>query len=137
MKYDEDSRPASPAKPEAAEPSSRPEAPPVARSEAKASTSAAAESAASTTPAAAQVDVPREAGKTEEDRGRSKDSALRTCESDRRDHRPESRPEPPTAPSVKPDGEATLVGSEAARNGEATATTKMWASLIFILLLLR
>jgi hypothetical protein len=136
VKYDEDSRPASPAKPETAEPSSRQEAPPATRSEAKTSTSAAAESGASTAPAAAQVDAPREAEKTM-DRGRARDSELRTSESDRRDYRPENRPEPAPAPSGKPDGEATLVGSEAARNGEATAATKRWASWIFILLVLR
>ncbi|KAK3127447.1 hypothetical protein QOZ80_7AG0573430 [Eleusine coracana subsp. coracana] len=126
VKYDEDSRPASPAKPETAEPSSRPEAPPAARSEAKASTSAPPESGASTAPvAAAQVDAPREPEKTE-DRGRSRDSEHRPSESDRRDHRPESRLEPPpAAPSGKPDGEAAPVGSESARNGEATATTKI------------
>ncbi|TVU38340.1 hypothetical protein EJB05_11703 [Eragrostis curvula] len=126
VKYDEDSRPASPAKPETAEPSSRQEAPPASRSEAKASTSAAAaESGASTAPAAAaQLDAPREADKAE-DRGRSRDSELRASESDRRDHRPESRPEPPAPPSGKAEAEATPVGSEAARNGEATATTKI------------
>ncbi|KAJ1291519.1 hypothetical protein BS78_02G321400 [Paspalum vaginatum] len=128
VKYDEDSRPASPAKPELAEPSSRPEAPPVARSEAKASTSAAAESGTSAAPAAAQLETSRELDKAE-DHGRSRDSELRPSESDRRDHKLESLAEPPAtapapAPSVKPDAEATPVGSEA-RNGEATATTKI------------
>ncbi|KAL6657754.1 hypothetical protein ACP70R_005534 [Stipagrostis hirtigluma subsp. patula] len=123
VKYDEDSRPASPAKPELAEASSRQEAPPVARSEAKPSTSAAAESGNSTVPAAAQPEASREPEKTE-DRSRSRDSELRASESDRRDHRPENRPEPPPAPSGKPDGEAAPVGSEA-RNGEPTATTKI------------
>ncbi|OEL35737.1 hypothetical protein BAE44_0003244 [Dichanthelium oligosanthes] len=70
VKYDEDSRPASPAKPELAEPSSRAEAPPVARSEGKTSTSAAAESGTSAASAAAQTS--REPEKTE-DRGRSRD----------------------------------------------------------------
>ncbi|WVZ66417.1 hypothetical protein U9M48_015636 [Paspalum notatum var. saurae] len=131
VKYDEDSRPASPAKLELAEPSSRPEAPPVARSEAKTSTSAAAESGASATAAAAQLETSREPDKTE-DHGRSRDSELRPSESDQRDHRLESLAEPPApapsvkppAPSVKPDAEATPVASEA-RNGEATATTKI------------
>lgn len=135
MKYDEDSRPASPAKPESAEPSSRLEAPPAARSEGKTSTSAAAESGTSAAPAAAQLEISREPEKVE-DHGRSRDPELRPSESDRRDHRPENRTEPPAAPSGKPDGEATPVGSEA-RNGEATATTKMWASWNFILLVLR
>ncbi|CAL5072062.1 unnamed protein product [Urochloa decumbens] len=123
VKYDEDSRPASPAKPEFAEPSSRPEAPPPSRSEGKTSTSAAAESGSSATPAAAQLEPSREPEKIE-DRGRTRDPELRPSESDRRDHRPESRSEPPAVPSGKPDGEATTVGSEA-RNGEATATTKI------------
>ncbi|CAL5086042.1 unnamed protein product [Urochloa decumbens] len=123
VKYDEDSRPASPAKPELAEPSSRPEAPPASRSEGKTSTSAAAESGSSATPAAAQLEPSREPEKIE-DRSRSRDPELRPSESDRRDHRPESRTEPPAAPSGKLDGEATTVGSEA-RNGEATATTKI------------
>jgi hypothetical protein len=135
VKYDEDSRPASPAKPELAESSSRPEAASAARSEGKTSTSAAAESGSSAAPAAAQLETSRDPEKIE-DRGRSRDPELRPSESDRRDHRPESRTEPPAAPSGKPDGEATPVGSEA-RNGEATATTKMWASWIFILLVLR
>ncbi|CAN6183863.1 unnamed protein product, partial [Urochloa humidicola] len=134
VKYDEDSRPASPAKPELAEPSSRPEAPPASRSEGKTSTSAAAESGSSAAPAATQLEPSREPEKIE-DRGRSRDPELRPSESDRRDHRPESRTEPPAAPSGKQDGEATTVGAEA-RNGEATATTKMWASWIFILLVL-
>lgn len=124
VKYDEDSRPASPAKPELAEPSSRSEAPPASRSEGKTSTSAAAESGISAAaPAAAQLETSREPEKME-DRGRSRDPELRPSESDRRDHRSESRTEPPAAPSCKQDGEATPVGSEA-RNGEATATTKI------------
>nr|CAB3458375.1 unnamed protein product [Digitaria exilis] len=123
VKYDEDSRPASPAKPESAEPSSRLEAPSAARSEGKTSTTAAAESGTSAIPAAAQLETSREPEKLE-DHGRSRDPELRASESDRRDHRPESRTEPPAAPSGKPDGEATPVGSEA-RNGEATATTKI------------
>jgi hypothetical protein len=123
VKYDEDSRPASPAKPELAESSSRPEAASAARSEGKTSTSAAAESGSSAAPAAAQLETSRDPEKIE-DRGRSRDPELRPSESDRRDHRPESRTEPPAAPSGKPDGEATPVGSEA-RNGEATATTKI------------
>ncbi|CAN6212049.1 unnamed protein product [Urochloa humidicola] len=123
VKYDEDSRPASPAKPELAEPSSRSEAPPASRSEGKTSTSAAAESGNSATLAAVQLEPSREPEKIE-DRGRSRDPELRPSESDRRDQRAESRAEPPAAPSGKPDGEATTVGSEA-RNGEATATTKI------------
>ncbi|CAD6217539.1 unnamed protein product [Miscanthus lutarioriparius] len=127
VKYDEDSRPASPAKPEVAEPSSKPEPPPVARSDAKMVTSVAAESGTSTAPAAAaQHETSREPEKTE-DRGRNRDSELRPSESDRRDHRLESQAEPPAplpAPSVKPDAEAKPVGSEA-RNGETTATTKI------------
>ena len=107
----------------------------MARSEAKTATSVAAESGTSTAPAAAaQHETSREPEKTE-DRGRNRDSELRPSESDRRDHRLESQAEPP-APSVKPDAEAKPVGSEA-RNGEATATTKMWATLNFILLMLR
>ncbi|KAG2646293.1 hypothetical protein PVAP13_2KG499800 [Panicum virgatum] len=123
VKYDEDSRPASPAKPELAESSSRPEAASAARSEGKTSTSAPAERGTSAAPAATQLETSRELEKIE-DRGRSRDPELRPSESDRRDHRPESRTEPPAAPSGKPDGEATPVGSEA-RNGEATATTKI------------
>ncbi|XP_062186612.1 protein TIME FOR COFFEE-like [Phragmites australis] len=125
VKYDEDSRQASPAKPELAEPSLRQEAPPVARSEAKTSTSAAAESGTSTapTPAPAHLEASREPEKME-DRSRSRDSELRASESDRRDHRPESRAEPTPAPSGKPDGEAKPVGSEV-RSGEDIATTKI------------
>jgi hypothetical protein len=115
----------------------------VARSEAKTTaTSAAAESGTSTTPAAAQPETSRESEKAE-DRGRNRDSELRPNESDRRDHRLESQAVPPSPlplplpePPVKPDAEAKPVGSEA-RNGEATATTKMWATLNFILLMLR
>lgn len=109
----------------------------MARSEAKTATSVAAESGTSTAPAAAaQHETSREPEKTE-DRGRNRDSDLRPSESDRRDHRLESQAEPPApAPSVKPDAEAKPVGSEA-RNGETTATTKMWATLNFILLMLR
>jgi hypothetical protein len=136
VKYDEDSRPASPAKPDLAEPSSRPEAPPAARSEGKTSTSTAAESGTSAAaPAAAQLETPKELEKIE-DRGRSRDPELRPSESDRRDHRSESQTEPLAAPSGKLDREATPMGSEA-RNGEATATTKMWASWIFILFVLQ
>ncbi|XP_008651818.1 uncharacterized protein [Zea mays] len=128
VNYDEDSRPA---RPELAEPSSNPESPPVARSEAKTTaTSAAAESGTSTTPAAAQPETSRESEKAE-DRGRNRDSELRPNESDRRDHRLESQAVPPSPlplplpePPVKPDAEAKPVGSEA-RNGEATATTKI------------
>lgn len=113
----------------------------MARSEAKTTaTSAAAESGTSTTPAAAQPETSRESEKAE-DRVRNRDSELRPNESDRRDHRLESQAVPPSPlplpePSVKLDAEAKPVGSEA-RNGEATATTKMWATLNFILLMLR
>ncbi|XP_062189087.1 protein TIME FOR COFFEE-like isoform X2 [Phragmites australis] len=123
VKYDKDSRPASPAKPELAQPSSRQEAPPVARSEAKTSTPAAAESGTSSAPASTQLEASREPEKME-DRSRSRDSELRASESDRWDHKLESRAEPPPVPSGKPGGEATPMGSEA-RNGEATATTKI------------
>ncbi|ONM24587.1 Protein TIME FOR COFFEE [Zea mays] len=119
-KYDEDSRPASPTKPELVEPSSKPEPPPVARSEAKMATSAATESGTSTAPAAVQLETLRKPEKTE-------DSELRPSEPDRRNHSLESQAELPAslpAPSVKPDAEAKPVGSEA-RNGEATATTKI------------
>ncbi|KAM0913905.1 hypothetical protein ACQ4PT_011854 [Festuca glaucescens] len=120
VKYDNETRPASPAKPDLSEPSSRPEVPPVTRSDAKMSVSAVAESGTSTTTAGAQQEASREAEKREDHRGR--DPELRVSESDRRDQRPESRAEPP-APPGKPDGEAAPVGSEA-RNGEATTVTK-------------
>jgi hypothetical protein len=93
-------------------------------------TSAATESGTSTAPAAVQLETLRKPEKTE-------DSELRPSEPDRRNHSLESQAELPAslpAPSVKPDAEAKPVGSEA-RNGEATATTKMWATSYFILLI--
>ncbi|KAF2923513.1 hypothetical protein DAI22_07g197800 [Oryza sativa Japonica Group] len=124
VKYDDDVRPASPAKPDLAEPSSRPETLPASRSEAKASVSAATDSGTTTATAGAQHEAMREQEKREDHR--SRDSELRPGESDRRDHRPESRaePTPPAQPSGKPDGESAAVVSEA-RNGEATAATKI------------
>ncbi|ONM24583.1 Protein TIME FOR COFFEE [Zea mays] len=83
-------------------------------------TSAATESGTSTAPAAVQLETLRKPEKTE-------DSELRPSEPDRRNHSLESQAELPAslpAPSVKPDAEAKPVGSEA-RNGEATATTKI------------
>ncbi|KAG8080041.1 hypothetical protein GUJ93_ZPchr0007g6247 [Zizania palustris] len=126
VKYDEDNRPASPAKPELAEPSSsRPEALPTSRSEPKAaSLSAATESGTTTATAGAQHEASREPEK-KDDHSRSRDSDLRAGESDRRDHRTESRTEPPPPPptSGKPEGESATVVSEP-RNGEATTATK-------------
>ncbi|XP_040381937.1 protein TIME FOR COFFEE isoform X2 [Oryza brachyantha] len=124
VKYDDDVRPASPAKPDMAEPSSRPEPLPASRSEAKASVSAATDSGTTTATAGAQHEASREPEKREDHRIR--DSELRAGESDRRDRRTESRPEPPApAPSSsKPDGESAAVAPEA-RNGEATAATKI------------
>lgn len=128
VKYDNENRPPSPAKPDTAEPPSRQEVLPVPRSDAKPSVSAVAESGASTTAAAsatagAQQEATREQPEKREDH-RGRDPELRASESDRRDHGPESRAEPP-APPVKPDGEAAAapVGSEA-RNGEAITATK-------------
>jgi hypothetical protein len=126
VKYDHENRPASPAKPDLPEPSSRPEVPPVTRSDAKTSVSAVAESGASTA-TGAQQEASREPEKREDHRGR--DPELRVAETDRRDQKPESRAEPPVPPG-KPDGEAAPVGSEA-RNGEATTATKRWAIWIF------
>jgi hypothetical protein len=133
VKYDDDVRPASPAKPDLAEPSSRPETLPASRSEAKASVSAATDSGTTTATAGAQHEAMREQEKREDHR--SRDSELRPGESDRRDHRPESRaePTPPAQPSGKPDGESAAVVSEA-RNGEATAATKMWVLLDFYII---
>ncbi|KAL5199175.1 hypothetical protein ABZP36_002687 [Zizania latifolia] len=130
VKYDEDNRPASPAKPELAEPSSsRPEALPASRSEAKVSSvSAATESSTTTATAGAQHEASREPEK-KDDHSRSRDSELRAGESDRRDHRTESRTEPPQPPpppppnSGKPEAESATVVSEP-RNGEATTATK-------------
>uniref|UniRef100_A0A0D9X0K6 Protein TIME FOR COFFEE n=1 Tax=Leersia perrieri TaxID=77586 RepID=A0A0D9X0K6_9ORYZ len=121
VKYDDDARPASPAKPELAEPSSRPETLASSRSEAKASVSAATDSGITTATAGAQHESSREPEKREDHR--SRDLKLRPGESDRRDHRPESRTEQPPS-SNKPDGESAAVASEA-RNGEATAATKI------------
>lgn len=140
LKHDNENRPASPAKPDTAEPPSRPEVLPVARSDSKTPVSAVAESGASTTAPAtvgAQQEVARELEKRGEDH-RGRDPELRASEPDRRDHGPESqsRVEPP-APPVKPGGEAAAaapVGSEA-RNGEATTATRRWAIWIFFILL--
>ncbi|KAF0905931.1 hypothetical protein E2562_008955 [Oryza meyeriana var. granulata] len=125
VKYDDDVRPASPAKPDLAEPSSRPEPHPASRSDAKASVSAATDSGTTTATAGAQQEASREPEKREDHRNR--DSELRAGESDRRDHRPESRaePTPPTPPSSKPDGESAAAVSEAGNGGEATAATKI------------
>uniref|UniRef100_A0ACD5V0L0 Uncharacterized protein n=1 Tax=Avena sativa TaxID=4498 RepID=A0ACD5V0L0_AVESA len=120
VKYDNENRPSSPAKPDLAEPPSRSEVLPVTRSDSKTSVSVVAESGTSTATAGAQQEASREPEKREDHRGR--DPELRPSDSDRRDQRPESRAEPP-APPGKPDGDAAPVGSEA-KNGEATTATK-------------
>ncbi|KAL5197350.1 hypothetical protein ABZP36_000862 [Zizania latifolia] len=124
VKYEDDNRPASPSKPELAEPSSRPEVLPASRSEAKASTLlAATESGTTTATAGAQHEASREPEKRDDHR--SRDSELLAGESDRRDHRTESRPEPPLQPpSGKAESESATVVSES-RNGEATTATKI------------
>lgn len=107
---------------------------PAARSDAKPSVSAVAESGGSSTAAAtagAQQEATREPEKREDHRER--DPELRASESDRRDHGPESRAEPP-APPVKPDGEAAAPVGSGARNGEATTATKRWAIWIFYII---
>ncbi|KAG8099618.1 hypothetical protein GUJ93_ZPchr0013g35808 [Zizania palustris] len=124
VKYEDDNRPASPSKPELAEPSSRLEVLPASRSEAKASTVLVATESGTTTTAGAQHEASREPEKRDDHK--SRDSELRAGESDHRDHRTESRPEPPLQPppSGKPEGESAAVVSEP-RNGEATTATKI------------